>query len=438
MNLQQALSQPYSAYAYAYPHKTAYRALQPPRRLEAVWADESREALFGYVHIPFCTYRCGFCNLFALGAPREDMVQDFLKALERQIQVSAHALGTHQFARFAIGGGTPSYLSAEQFQQLVTCLQGHLAVDLQRIPFAIEVAPDSATPDRLCAYREAGVDRISMGVQSFVDAEMDALVRPRQRDAVLQAVREIRELDFRSLNLDLIYGIAGQSVESFLHSLQGVLELAPEELYLYPLYVRPLTGLGRIERNPAPDLRSQLYAAALPVMAAAGYTQVSMRMFKRTDQPISSMPDYRCQDDGMLGLGCGARSYTRSLHYSGHYAVARTAIRDIIAHYAQASSESFACVEHGFELDQAEQRRRYLIQSLLLWPGLEVTAYRERFGANVVDDFPQLLELLQAGLAKHDTGLWALTAAGMAHADAIGPWLGSAQVQQLMEAYARR
>lgn len=438
MNLQQALTQPYSAYAYAYPHKTAYRALQPPRRLEAVWAQESREALFGYVHIPFCTYRCGFCNLFALGAPRADMVQDFLEALKRQIEISARALGAHQFARFAIGGGTPSYLSAIQFQDLVAYLQDHLSVDLVRIPFAIEVAPDSATPDRLRAYREAGVDRISMGVQSFVDAEMDALVRPRQRDAVLQAVQSIRELDFPSLNLDLIYGITGQSVESFLHSLRDVLELAPEELYLYPLYVRPLTGLGRMASKPAADLRSQLYAAALPVLAAAGYTQVSMRMFKRADQQPSCLPDYRCQDDGMLGLGCGARSYTRSLHYSGHYAVARTAIRDIIAHYAQASSESFAWVEHGFELNGAEQRRRYLIQSLLLWPGLDVMAYRDRFGAEVDDDFPQLSELLHAGLAEHDNGLWALTPGGMAHADAIGPWLGSAQVQQLMDAYARR
>ena len=140
----------------------------------------------------------------------------------------------------------------------------------------------------------------------------------------------------------------------------------------------------------------------------------------------------------MLGLGCGARSYTRTLHYSDEYAVGRSAVTDLIAHYAQLSDADFAQARYGYELDADDQRRRYLLQSLLLWPGVELAAYRERFGSEVMADFPQLDELCARGLAVLDAQGLSLTAKGMAHADVYGPWLSSPAVQARMEAYATR
>lgn len=439
--LDTLLAEPYAAYAYAYPHKTAYRPFAAPIPLAEVWHDEPRHALSGYVHIPFCAYRCGFCNLFALGAPRTGMVEDFLAALERQLaSVGAilRALGTSGFARFAIGGGTPSFLTAGQFVRLLQAARRSLGVDFAHTPLAIEVAPDSATAERLQVYRDAGATRISMGVQSFVDHELDALARPRQRVQVEQAVAHIRALRFPTLNLDLIYGIDGQSVESFLHSLESALAYAPEELYLYPLYVRALTGLDKARRTRGLLLRRQIYDAACERLAAAGYQQHSMRMFRRADAALPEQPDYRCQDDGMLGFGCGARSYTRTLHYSDAYAVGRRAVADLIAHYARQDARTFAHAHYGVALDPDEQRRRYLLQSLLLWPGLERAAYSARFGSEVLSDFPQLDALVERQLATQDARLFALTPVGMAHADALGPWLTSAAVQARMAAYAAR
>lgn len=439
--LDALLAEPYSAYAYAYPHKTAYRPFERPIALAEAWRDEPRGALSGYVHIPFCAYRCGFCNLFALGAPRAGMVEDFLAALERQLATvgsTLATLGDFRFARFAIGGGTPSFLSAQQFARLLRALQSHLGVDFGHTPLAIEVAPDSATPERLQGYWNAGATRISMGVQSFVDGELDALARPRQRVQVEQAVTHIRALGFPTLNLDLIYGIEGQSVASFLHSLDTALAYAPEELYLYPLYVRALTGLDKARRVHGLSQRREIYEAASARLAAAGYVQHSMRMFRRADASLPEQPDYRCQDDAMLGLGCGARSYTRTLHWSEEYAVGRSAVADLIAHYAQLGADDFTHARYGFQLDADEQRRRYLLQSLLLWPGLERTAYAVRFGSEVLADFPQLEELVERELATIDPQWIALTATGMAHADALGPWLTSPAVQARMAGYAAR
>ncbi len=438
-SLEHYLQQGFAAYTYAYPHKSAYRRLAEPVALEALWQAEPRDDLFLYVHIPFCHYRCGFCNLFALGAPKPELVSAFLKSLERQIRITAQALGPHRITRMAIGGGTPSYLDVAQFEELMACLHRHFNLQAPTHSFAIEVAPDSATPQRLRSYKNAGVTRISMGVQSFNDQEMDALARPRQRDAVLQAVAATRALAFESLNLDLIYGIQGQTEQSFISSLDSVLALSPEDLYLYPLYVRQLTGLAKAARTQGLAQRAALYAAGSASLRDAGYTQSSMRMFRRNDAQVKdgehANPEFACQTLGTVGLGVGARSYTRGLHYSEEYATSRGASQAILQAYNQRTENEFASARFGFSLDASEQRRRYLLQSLLMWPGLELNAYQAHFGRSVMDDFPELASLLERSLAQTNQHYFALTETGMAHADAIGPWLYSQAVREQSAGY---
>ncbi|HEY6035710.1 MAG TPA: hypothetical protein VIV58_15655, partial [Kofleriaceae bacterium] len=111
----------YQSYVYAYPHKTAYRRIEPGEPLGLLWAGERRDALFAYFHIPFCEHRCGFCNLFTRPVPPEELVAAYLAALARQTIVVRRALdegGAFQLARAAIGGGTPTLLSAAQLEQL--------------------------------------------------------------------------------------------------------------------------------------------------------------------------------------------------------------------------------------------------------------------------------------------------------------------------------
>ncbi|HEU4328608.1 MAG TPA: STM4012 family radical SAM protein [Roseiflexaceae bacterium] len=433
---------PYRAYAYAYPHKTAYRPLAQPAPLEQVWSGEPRGALFLYIHIPFCEMRCGFCNLFTVANPKGGIEAAYLDALERQARRTAAALGGATFVRLAIGGGTPTYLEAADLHRLFDITANCFGLDPRAVPVSVETSPKTATPERLRALRARGADRISIGVQSFDDAEAAAAGRPQRRADVERALEQIRAEGFPTLNIDLIYGIPGQTVDSWLKSLRAALRYAPEELYLYPLYVRPLTGLGR--RAPGgtdPEWDAQrlaCYRAGRDMLRAAGYTQTSMRMFRAAHAPAAAGPVYCCQDDGMVGLGCGARSYTRALHYSSEYAVSAGGVRAIIADYLARPDESFGAAHYGIALGPEEQRRRFVIQSLLQVEGLDLPAYRRRFGGEVLDDLPALAELPGLGLAERAGDVLRLTNAGLERSDAIGPWLYTTEVGTLMEAYELR
>jgi coproporphyrinogen III oxidase-like Fe-S oxidoreductase len=428
------LGSPYQGYLYAYPHKTAYRPLRPRPALREVWAGEDTRALFCYVHVPFCEMRCGFCNLFTRANPPAEQVAAYLKQLEIQGDRVRAALGDASYARVAIGGGTPTYLTASELEALFDIVERFTGG--ARVPTGVETSPATATADRLAVLKERGVTRASIGVQSFLDDEAHRAGRPQRRAEVDRALDAIRASAIPTLNLDLIYGIPGQTAATWEYSLSTALEWRPEEIYLYPLYVRPLTGLGRraFDRSQWDAERLALYRRAVEVLGEAGYRQESMRMFSRCDASTVDGPEYCCQDDGMIGLGCGARSYTTGLHYSFDYAVGVGQVRAIIDDYLSRPAADFDVAEYGFALDGVEQRRRWLLKSLLRADGVSRAAYAARFGSTVDDDFPQL-----ASLGPYlDLSTLRLTADGLAHSDAIGPWLVSPGVRAAMTGYAAR
>ncbi|MFF8415075.1 STM4012 family radical SAM protein [Streptomyces omiyaensis] len=437
------LPRPYRSYVYAYPHKTAYRPLPGRPELAALWADEPKDALSLYAHVPFCEVRCGFCNLFTrIGAP-DELTARYLDALDRQAVAVREALGDAapvRFAAAAFGGGTPTFLTAAELERLCDIAEHRMGADLRAVPLSVETSPATATADRLAVLAGRGATRLSIGVQSFVDAEARAAVRPQRRTDVEAALGRIRDSGVPVLNIDLIYGIDGQTEESWRYSLDAALAWRPEELYLYPLYVRPLTGLGRTgpaESDAEWDARRlRLYRRGRDHLLAHGYEQVSMRMFRRAGTGPSGPEDHACQTDGMIGLGCGARSYTAGLHYSFDYAVEMREVRSIIDAYTETADFSRAQV--GRWVDGAEARRRHLLQSLLQAEGMELAEYEERFGASAHEDFGPELERF-AGYGWLDgsapDGLLRLSPEGLAHSDGLGPELFSPAVRAAMAAY---
>ncbi|MEV8589057.1 STM4012 family radical SAM protein [Streptomyces sp. NPDC051180] len=435
---------PYGSYVYAYPHKTAYRPLPGRPALRSLWADQPKDALSLYAHIPFCEVRCGFCNLFTrVGAP-DELTTRYLDALDRQAAAVREALGDDgpvRFATAAFGGGTPTFLTAGELERLCDIAEKRMGADLKAVPLSVETSPSTATADRLSLLAERGATRLSIGVQSFVEAEARAAVRPQRRSDVEAALGRIRDTGVPVLNIDLIYGIDGQTERSWRVSLDAALAWRPEELYLYPLYVRPLTGLGRLQDPAAADRawdeqRLRLYRYGRDHLLAHGYTQVSMRMFRRADAAPLGPDDHACQTDGMIGLGCGARSYTSTLHYSFDYAVDMREIRTLIDAYTETGD--FAHAEVGRAVDGDEARRRHLLQSLLQAEGMPVAGYEERFGASPFADFPVELARFEAfGWLDGDApaGLLRLSPEGLAHSDGLGPELFSSGVRAAMAAY---
>lgn len=448
---------PYQGYLYTYPHKTAYRPLDPSPELRRLWAGEPAAGLFAYLHVPFCDQRCGYCNLFTTANPRPGTVARFLTQVRREAVAVRDALEAREtavsFTDTAIGGGTPTYLDAAGLAELADTLELLTGDPLTATGFSVEASPSTVTSDKLKVLVERGANRVSIGVQSFVDAEVRSAVRRQHVSEVELALMEIRTAGVEVLNLDLIYGIEGQTPRSWEASLRRALAWEPEEIFCYPLYVRPLTGLqrraggrsggrsglshGQETGDVAWDSRRlTMYRLAVDLLTDAGYRQESMRMFRRRELVPVHAP-YCCQDDGMVGLGAGARSYTSRLHYSHDYAVQLRQAREVLAGYLDA--EDLGVARFGYWLDDDEQRRRWLVRTLLVVDGVDVASYAERFdGAMPEDDFPQLGELVARGWAERGPDRFRLTAEGLARADAIGPWLASPRVRTAMESAVPR
>ncbi|MEO9515882.1 MAG: STM4012 family radical SAM protein [Paracoccaceae bacterium] len=431
MTMPPELAQPYQGYAYAYPHKSSYRSFEPPVSLHDAWRNEPSQR-FLYVHVPFCEMRCGFCNLFTLVNPDEDITKAYLTTLTREAETVAQATGTTEPpVQMAIGGGTPTWLAPGELDQLFDLLNRCFMVDPRHCPTAIETSPKTATDDRLLVLKDRGVERVSIGVQSFDETEAKAMGRPQKTTDVEAALDRIRAIDFRALNLDLIYGAANQTPASFVASIKQAMKWEPEEVYLYPLYVRPRTGLdGRAEVWDTQRLT--LYRHGRDTLLSQGYTQISMRHFRKGPDLGG---EYTCQEDGMIGLGPGARSYTRDLHYAMDFAVSRAAILGVLQRYIAKDRSDFSRIDHGIRLTQIEKMRRYVLKSLLHQDGLNTARFEYLFNHRLDDTFPELSVLAGAGLLASGSVL-KLTPAGLERSDAIGPWFYSSNITQKMEAFA--
>lgn len=416
----------YVDYMYSYPHKTAYRSFPAPVSLLPYLEQLDGRKASLYFHIPFCNHKCGYCNLFSLQTNRTEYITAYLETLHKQAQQLAPLTTGLTFDSFAIGGGTPLLLTVPQLEQLITTAD-LFGVHPSRAFTSVETSPEYADRHRLSLLKQAEVARVSIGIQSFVDEELKALKRRPRQNVIHKALEDIRQMDFPYFNIDLIYGIKGQTVESFLYSLEQALRFQPNELFIYPLYVRQGTGITERESD---DVCFRMYSAACDVLRANGFLQTSMRRFihhQPTDAGVS------CGDEVMLSCGAGGRSYLGNLHYATRYTVCQQCIGREIDRYI--TTTDFTVAQNGFILSKEEQQQRFIIKNLMYYAGIDKAEYDKRFG-ETLEMIPIFRQLKERQWIEETADRIRLTPEGMGFSDYIGQLFISPKIRQLMEAYS--
>lgn len=273
-----------------------------------------------YIHVPFCTVKCSYCD-FNSYAGIEDMQASWLAAAVRELELWSSRAAGREIETVFVGGGTPSLLSGDEVAALLMSVRACFKV-ASDAEVTLEANPESVEATRFAAYRAAGVNRISMGVQSLDASELVFLDRIHSADRAERAFREIREAGFDNVNLDLIYGLPNQSLASWQTTLEQVLNWSvdgPEHLSCYALTVEEGTPLatrvaaGRVREAEA-DLVALIADWTTARLASAGYQQYETSNYAR--------PGRRCRhnliywrNQEYVAIGPGAHGFIDGIRY---------------------------------------------------------------------------------------------------------------------------
>lgn len=424
------MESPYIQYMYSYPHKIAYRSLPGIDLKDYIGRLSGKENSL-YFHIPFCQSKCGYCNLFSLAGQSVQQMERYVEAMGRHAGQVAELLPEGAaFSDLALGGGTPLVLPEHLLRKVFSIARDCFGIEVGKQMIVVETSPNQTTREKLNILKEEGVSRISIGVQSFQEAELLALHRFHTADAARKALGLIQDIGFGCVNIDLIYGIPGQTEESLQDSLRCALEFEPEELFVYPLYVKPGTYLHRQGAQCSKDAFG-MYQFVRGFLIEAGYQPISMRRFVRQGKGSQGLGASLCGFGNTISIGCGGRSYLGNLHFCTPYAVDPGQCHSILQGYM--GQENFRQITHGFLLSPEEEKRRYAIRHVLFGRGICLSDYRMHFGSEAEQDFPLLLDWVRSGYAVMEDGFLSLTEQGFSLSDYLGPQLVSDQVRGLME-----
>jgi putative oxygen-independent coproporphyrinogen III oxidase len=264
-----------------------------------------------YVHVPFCLTRCGYCDFNAY-AGLDHLASRYVGALLSEARLAAPTWEEQDVVSVFLGGGTPTTLEVADLKALRAHLRQTFEVDAGA-EVTIEANPDTVDTAKLAGLLEAGYTRLSMGAQSFDRAVLAALERIHDPASVRRAMTAARDAGYANVNLDLIYGADGETLDSWERTLREAIELAPEHVSAYALTIEPSTPLGRkMSRGvvPAPDqdLQADMFELACEALAGAGYGHYEVSNWAK--------PGFECVHNlgywerrPYLGLGAGAHSY---------------------------------------------------------------------------------------------------------------------------------
>ncbi|MEX2158111.1 MAG: radical SAM family heme chaperone HemW [Dehalococcoidia bacterium] len=372
-----------------------------------------------YVHIPFCTAKCSYCD-FNSYANHEHLIPSYTETIVHEAQLWQRTTADRPFETVFFGGGTPSLMPLEELSMILNGLRAafEIAPDAE---VSLEANPNSLDEAYLGGLLDLGFNRLSIGVQSFHDDELRAIDRLHSADEARAAFRAARAAGFENVNLDLMFGLPEQPIERWQESVEEALALGPEHLSLYALTVEEGTPLARDVdrgRTPAPDPDNQAshYEWTRARLADAGYEHYEISNWARAGRRCAHNLTY-WQNREYLGLGAGAHSYLDGVRFA--VVAAPTQHMTLVDQSWREANENdgAARMQHlvaGEQITPQLAMSDELILGLRVLDGVSRERFRERYGIEMMDAFAdQLAEPIALGLVELNDERLRLTERGL-------------------------
>ncbi len=389
--------------------------LQPTIALD-IPAPQPRSAPWGlYIHIPFCRRVCPYCD-FNVYARQESLIPAYLAAVTTELQLLAERWGRVPIQTVYLGGGTPSLLTPDQVAGVLDTVDQlfDLAAGAE---VTLEANPETVDVERLTGYRLAGVNRLSLGVQTLQRHGLKVLGRAHRPETPEQAFRAARAAGFSNVNLDLIYGWPGQTREDWLADLRAVLAWEPEHLSLYALTIEPGTPYERgvqrgVLRPLDDDAVAELAETAMELLDRHGYEHYEVSNWARGRAYRSQHNQVYWRNGWYIGVGAGAHGYLGGV---------RTVNEKLPARYIERALSGTLPVSESEAIDPRTEVIETMILGIrLLADGISASAFRERHGRGLEELYgPALAELRELGLVTWDGERLRLTRRGVLVANEV-------------------
>ena len=327
-----------------------------------------------YIHLPWCERKCPYCDFNSHQADGFDE-QAYIRSLIDDLQQDLPLIWGRQIVSIFIGGGTPSLFSSEAIQQLLSDLRSLLNFN-PGIEITMEANPGSADESRFRGYREAGINRLSIGIQSFDDDSLKAIGRIHNGTQSVAAVNKARQAGFENINIDLMYALPGQTLQRLQADLSQAIECRPEHISLYQLTIEPNTLFysRTPDRLPDDDLGWDMLQKAQQTLASAGFEQYEISAYATKDRQSQHNENYWSFGD-YLGIGAGAHGKI-TLPAEGRV-IRRTRTRHPETYMQH---QGFKRISEERELDEQDLVFEFMLNALRLVKGFDKALFTQRCG----------------------------------------------------------
>jgi oxygen-independent coproporphyrinogen-3 oxidase len=365
-----------------------------------------------YVHIPFCRKKCDYCAFFSQEPSRDDL-EHYVRRLQDEMSIRSTTTTAHsKLDSIYFGGGTPSLLEPQQVGELLE-LAANLFGLSPSAEITLEANPGTVDLGTLTAYRQTGVNRLSIGVQSFDDRMLATLGRIHTSRQAKEAFAAARKAGFDNIGIDLIHSLPDQTADMWRLELEQAIELAPEHLSVYGLTIEEETPFAnRYPENcphlPDQDLSAEMFETADDLLTSHGYEHYEIANYAKPGRHSRHNSGY-WRRDGYLGLGAAAHSFLRD---SG-FGMRCSNVSDLKAYYTALENGMLAC-DDTMSLTCEDAMAECLFLGLRMAEGVSFAFFRNSFGRELKDEYGrQIRELISKGLLVEDTAGIRLTRRGM-------------------------